>query len=404
MKGVTMNRQLESENTMERIQTLDVLRGFSLLGILLVNMIDFHSPYTYYNPYEWWKYGDLTVYTWLDILVQGSFYPIFAMMFGYGLVIMQKRSAIKGTSFLKISMRRLSVLLIFGIIHAFFIWSGDILITYALLGMVLLLFLRLPGPWLMGIGWGLYLLPQLFFSGILLLASLFDSASLADYIDIAGLQQSEIIYSTGSFMEITSQRISDWKSSNLSGGLLIYFFLILPMMMIGAGAGKMQWLEKAASQWKKWLVILLIAFPVGIAVKTLPFFMGLTVSLQYIQDAIGGPILGMAYIAAIVLIMRNAKVAKLLHPFSSAGRMSITVYIMQSVIGTLIFYHYGLGLYGKISLATGTWLAFAIYIIQVVFAEIWLSKFKQGPIEKFWRFLTYGKKQKRGAGNEVHEL
>lgn len=296
------------------------------------------------------------------------------------------------------------MLLIFGIIHAFFIWSGDILITYALLGMVLLLFLRLPGPWLMGIGWGLYLLPQLFFSGILLLASLFDSASLADYIDIAGLQQSEIIYSTGSFMEITSQRISDWKSSNLSGGLLIYFFLILPMMMIGAGAGKMQWLEKAASQWKKWLVILLIAFPVGIAVKTLPFFMGLTVSLQYIQDAIGGPILGMAYIAAIVLIMRNAKVAKLLHPFSSAGRMSITVYIMQSVIGTLIFYHYGLGLYGKISLATGTWLAFAIYIIQVVFAEIWLSKFKQGPIEKFWRFLTYGKKQKRGAGNEVHEL
>ncbi len=399
-----MNRQLESENTMERIQTLDVLRGFSLLGILLVNMIAFHSPYTYYNPYDWWEYGDLTVYTWLDILVQGSFYPIFAMMFGYGLVIMQRRSAIRGTSFLKISMRRLSVLLIFGIIHAFFIWSGDILITYALLGMVLLLFLRLPGPWLMGLGWGLYLLPQLFFSGMLVLASLFDSASLADYIDIAGLQQSEMIYSTGSFMEITNQRISDWKANNLSGGLIIYFFLILPMMMIGAGAGKMQWLEKAASQWKKWLVILLIALPIGIAVKTLPFLMGLTISYQYIQDAIGGPILGMAYIAAIVLIMRSAKVAKLLHPLSSAGRMSITIYIMQSVIGTLIFYHYGLGLYGKISLATGTWLAFAIYMIQVVFAEIWLSKFKHGPIEKFWRFLTYGKKQKRGAGNEVHEL
>ncbi|GIN89940.1 hypothetical protein J22TS1_09910 [Siminovitchia terrae] len=399
-----MNKHLESVSTMERIQTLDVLRGFSLLGILLVNMISFHSPYGYYNPYEWWKYGDLTVYTWLDILVQGSFYPIFAMMFGYGLVIMQRRSAIRGTSFLKISMRRLSILLIFGIIHAFFIWSGDILITYALMGMVLLLFLRLPGPWLMGLGWGLYLLPQLFFSGMLVLASLFDSASLADYIDIAGLQQSEIIYSTGSFMEITNQRILDWKANNLSGGLIIYLFLILPMMMIGAGAGKMQWLEKAASQWKKWLVILLIALPIGIAVKTLPFLMGLTISFQYIQDAIGGPILGMAYIAAIVLIMRSAKVAKLLHPLSSIGRMSITIYIMQSVIGTLIFYHYGLGLYGKISLATGTWLAFAIYIIQVVFAEIWLSKFKQGPIEKFWRFLTYGKKQKRGAGNEVNEL
>ena len=58
-------------------------------------MISFHSPFSYYNPYEWWKYGDLTVYTWLDIFVQASFYPIFAMMFGYGMVIMQQRSAMK---------------------------------------------------------------------------------------------------------------------------------------------------------------------------------------------------------------------------------------------------------------------------------------------------------------------
>ncbi|RWR14553.1 DUF418 domain-containing protein [Siminovitchia fortis] len=399
-----MNKHLEPVNAMERIQALDVLRGLSLLGILLVNMIGFHSPYGYYNPYEWWKYGDLTVYAWLDVLVQGSFYPIFAMMFGYGLVIMQRRSAIRGTSFWKISLRRLSVLLIFGIIHAFFIWYGDILITYALMGMVLLMFLRLSGPWLMALGWALYLLPQLFLSGMLVLASLFDTASLADYIDIAGLQQAEITYSSGSFMDITIQRIADWKASNLSGGLIIYLFLILPMLMIGAGAGKMQWLEKAGSQWKKWLVILLIALPVGIAVKMLPFFAGLSISFQYIQDAIGGPILGMAYVAAIVLIMRSAKAAKWLHPLSSAGRMSITIYIMQSVIGTLIFYHYGLGLYGEVSLATGTWLAFAIYIIQVIFAEIWLAKFKQGPIEKFWRFLTYGNNKKRGAVNEVNEL
>ena len=399
-----IGKHLEPVNVMERIQTLDVLRGLSLLGILLVNMMGFHSPYGYYNPYEWWKYGDLTVYAWLDVLVQGSFYPIFAMMFGYGLVIMQRRSAIRETSFGKISMRRLSVLLIFGIIHAFFIWHGDILITYALMGMVLLLFLRLSGPWLMGLGWALYLLPQLFFSGMLLIASLFDTASLADYIDLVGLQQAEITYSSGSFMEITLQRIEDWKAGNLSGGLIIYLFLILPMMMIGAGAGKMQWLEKAGSQWKKWLVILLIALPVGLAIKMMPFFAGLSISYQYIQDAIGGPILGMAYIAGIVLIMRSAKAAKLLHPLSSAGRMSITIYIMQSVIGTLIFYHYGLGLYGEISLATGTWLAFAIYIIQVIFAEIWLAKFNQGPIEKFWRFLTYGKIKKRGTNNEINEL
>lgn len=398
------SKNLQHVNAMDRIQTLDVLRGLSLLGIIIVNMIGFHSPYGYYNPYEWWQYGDLTWYTWIDVFVQGSFYPIFSLMFGYGMVIMQRRSTIKGTPFWTISVRRLSVLLMFGIIHASLIWYGDILITYALMGMVLLLFLRLSGPWLMGLGWGLYLLPQLFLSGMLIIVSIFDSASLADYIDIVGMQQAEMTYAGGSFMEITAQRISDWITNNLSGGLIIYLFLILPMMMIGAGAAKMQWLEKAAIQWKRWLIILIVAFPLGITVKMLPFMTGLSISYQYIQDAIGGPILGIAYIAVIVLIMRSTHAAKVLKPLSSAGRMSITIYITQSLVGTLIFYHYGLGLYGKISLATGTLLAFAIYIIQVIFAEIWLGKFKHGPIEKFWRFLTYGKKRRRGVGNEVNEL
>ncbi|MFD1708023.1 DUF418 domain-containing protein [Siminovitchia sediminis] len=399
-----VHKQMSPVPDTERIQALDVLRGFSLLGILLVNMIGFHSPYGYYNPYEYWEYGDVTAYTWLDIFVQGSFYPIFAMMFGYGLVIMQRRSATRGNSFWTISIRRLSVLLVFGIIHAFLIWYGDILITYAVVGMILLLFLRLSGPWLMGLGWILYLLPQLFLSGLLVLAAMMDTASLSDYIDIMGLKQAEVVYSSGSYWEITAQRIADWKVGNGSGGLIIYLFLILPMMMIGAGAAKMLWLEKAAVQRKKWLIILLISLPVGLAFKMLPFMAGLSMSYQYIQDALGGPILGMAYIAFLVLVMSHSKAANLLNPIGAAGRMSLTIYITQSVIGTLVFYPYGLGLYGKISIVSGNWLAVAIYVIQVILAVLWLSKFEQGPIEKFWRFLTYGKNKRRGAQHENHEL
>lgn len=380
----------------DRIKSLDVLRGLSLLGILIVNMIGFHSPYGYYNPYEWWRYDDLTVYMWIDVLVQGSFYPIFAMMFGYGLVIMQKRSAFRGTSFLKTSSKRLSVLLAFGIIHAYLIWHGDILITYALMGFVLLLFLKIPGRWLLGIGLGLYMLPQFFFSALMLLASLADTSSLTDFIDIAGLQQAETVYANGSFFDITKQRFADWSNNNLAGGWLIYFFLILPMMMIGAAASKLEWLETAKTHWKKWLVLLLVALPVGLAFKLLPFAIGLSLSIQYIQDAIGGPILGVAYIAATVLLIRIEWAKKLLQPLAEAGRMSMTIYLTQSIIGTLIFYGYGLGLYGKISLATGTWLAFAIYVIQVVLASAWLSKFRQGPVEMLWRRLTYGQQQAKG--------
>lgn len=382
---------IEPIGSADRILTLDVLRGFSLLGILLVNMISFHSPLSYYNPYEWFKYDDLIVFTWLDIFVQGSFYPIFAMMFGYGMVIMQERSKIKGTSFWKISIRRLTALMLIGIIHAFLIWYGDILITYAIMGLLLLLFLRFSGPILLGIGIGLYFLPQLLISALLILASFLNEGTLADFTDVVSLQISAEIYTNGTFWEIAAQRYADWSINNSFGAMMQYVFLILPLMLIGAGAAKLNWLRRANKQKRKWILILVIALPLGLAIKMLPLYTIPTISIQYVQDIIGGPILGIAYAAAIVLLMNSSIAAKLFKPLASAGRMSITIYLMQSVIGTLIFYSYGFGLYGQISMSTATWLAVAIYVIQVIIAGIWLSKFRYGPVEKLWRFMTYGK-------------
>lgn len=382
---------IEPIGSADRILTLDVLRGFSLLGILLVNMISFHSPLSYYNPYEWFKYDDLIVFTWLDIFVQGSFYPIFAMMFGYGMVIMQERSKIKGTSFWKISIRRLIALMLIGIIHAFLIWYGDILITYAIMGLLLLLFLRFSGPILLGIGIGLYFLPQLLISALLILASFLNEGTLADFTDVVSLQISAEIYTNGTFWEIAAQRYADWSINNSFGAMMQYVFLILPLMLIGAGAAKLNWLRRANKQKRKWILILVIALPLGLAIKMLPIYTMPTISIQYVQDIIGGPILGIAYAASIILLMNSSIAAKLFKPLASAGRMSITIYLMQSVIGTLIFYSYGFGLYGQISMSTATWLAVAIYVIQVIIAGIWLSKFRYGPVEKLWRFMTYGK-------------
>lgn len=389
----------------ERIQTLDVLRGFSLFGIILVNMIGFHSPYGYYNPYEWWKYDDLTTHAWIDVLVQGTFYPIFALLFGYGMVMIRRKALANGNTFWKIGVKRLLVLLAFGVIHAFFIWHGDILITYALIGFLLLLFLRIPGPFLIGLGMALYLLPQLFLTALFLILHLSNGVSLADYTNIVALQTSQEAYTNGSYMEVTAQRISDWKTINLSAGFTLYIFLILPMMLIGAGAAKLKWIEKAKEYWRMWLVIFLIALPIGIAIKLLPLIVEPSLSFQYIQDALGGPILGFAYAAGLILLMNARMAGKLLKPFSTIGRMSLSMYLMQSIIGTLIFYPYGLGLYGDISLTTGTWLAVCIYVIQVVLAGLWLTKFQRGPAEMLWRSLTYGKNMKRRGGtNEVNEL
>jgi uncharacterized protein len=238
-----------------------------------------------------------------------------------------------------------------------------------------------------------------------LLLHLYDGVSLADFTDLAGLQAAQEAYANGSFAEVTAQRIADWKTGNLSGGLALYIFLILPMMMIGAGAAKRKWIERPKENWKMWLAVFLVALPAGLAAKLFPLYAGVSLSFQYIQDALGGPVLGIAYMAGLLLLLNSRIASRMLEPLAAMGRMSLTMYLMQSVIGTLIFYPYGLGLYGKISLTTGTWLAICIYAIQVVLAGMWLSRFDRGPAELLWRRLTYGKNQKkRGETDEVHEL
>ncbi|KRG13970.1 hypothetical protein ACA30_13690 [Virgibacillus soli] len=384
-------KQIPKLTLNDHLQSLHVLMGFSLFGILLVNVISFHSPSSYYNPYEWWQYGDLNIYIWLDIIVQGSFYPIIALVFGYGLVLMMEHASKKGISFYRISVRRLMVLLLIGGAHAFLVWYGDILVVYAFLGLFMLLFLRLRGHILLGIGIGLYFFSQMGIGMYLLLLTLFDTTSIADFTNIAALQQSMEIYSNGTFLEITAQRFVDWSLQNGSDGLLLNLLMTLPLMMIGAGAAKLSWLQRVNVQKKKWFIILLIALPIGVAAKLFPLFTELSFSYQYIQDAIGGPFLGVAYLAAIVLIMTNQFVLKLFQPLSSIGRMSVTIYLMQSIFGTLIFYSYGLGLYGQVSMGTGIWLAVALFVIQVLFAEIWFSRFNQGPLEKLLTLMTNGK-------------
>jgi uncharacterized protein len=389
-----MELQMKPTPMNERISTLDVLRGFCLLGILIINMMSFHAPVLYYNPYEWWKNGDETLYRWIEILVESSFYPIFAMMFGYGSVILRDRVIQRGMSmsFNNLFLRRLVFLLLIGLLHAFFIWSGDILANYAIYGMLLLFMLGWSGQVLIISGITLFLIPNLLFSVYIMFNALIDPNTTLLYADITNVTKSIASYSTGSYWNITQQRFMDWTAVNGSGNIFFSIFSILPLMMIGAGASKLKWLQKAKDQRKKWMLIFIISFVLGLFLKSLPLFIDPNLAFKYIQQSLGGTIFSFAIVALIVLLMTNGVFAKLLKPIATAGRMSLTIYLCQSIIGTLIFYHYGLGFYGDISLSTGTLLAVLIYIIQVILAEIWFMRFKNGPLEKIWRIATYWKK------------
>ena len=376
----------------ERIVSLDVIRGFSLLGIFIINMISFHSPFLYLDPYTWWKTPeDISLYPWIDVLVQASFYPLFAMMFGYGLGIQQQRANEKGTSFYMFGSRRLLILLGIGCIHAFLIWSGDILINYAIFGLLLLLFMGLSGKRLMWLGAILFLMPQLFFSILLVLMTFADPTGVTQYTNIAALQNSVAAYASGSFKSIMEQRFDDWYMVNSPDNLIFLLLSILPMMMIGAGASKLRLLEKISTHRKSWIVIGASTLVVGIVIKSLPLLIESNFAYSYIQDFFGGPFLSVSYAIILSLLLLNEKILKWSKPLASVGKMSLTNYLMQSIIGTLIFYSYGFGLYGEVTLTTGTLLAVGIYVIQVILSEIWLSRFRYGPVEKLWRVLSYGK-------------
>ncbi|TQR17605.1 DUF418 domain-containing protein [Psychrobacillus soli] len=388
----------------ERVISIDVMRGFALLGIFVVNMLFFHSPYIYINPYTWFQVpGDYETHKWIDIFVQGSVYPLFSMLFGYGLAMQFMKSQEKGTSFNKLAVRRLSILLVIGCIHAFLIWSGDILITYAIAGFVLILMIRLKPVWLVLISALLFLVPNGLLNGLLYFLGKLEPESLIIYTAIQKIEESIVAYSLGSWGDIFSQRLDDWIYMSGYGLIvLMILFTIVPFLMLGAAAAKLKLIERARSLKVFWIIAIIVGLGAGTAIKWLPYLTEPNTLTMTVQDTFGGPLQAIAYAGILALVCTIPFMQKLLSPVAKAGRMSMTIYLMQSIIATTIFYAYGFGLYGKVDITTGTWMAVGIYVLQLVFAEIWFMKFKQGPVEALWRKLTYRNNLSEKDENEVN--
>ena len=389
-----MSQSISLTQEQKRIVSLDMMRGFAILGIFLVNMLSFHSPLLYIDPLKWWQNPlDQGIYVFIDIFVQASFYPLFSMLFGYGLVMLRDRAQLKEISFISIAFRRLSLLLIIGLIHAFFIWHGDILFNYALLGFIFLLFIGLSGRNMMVAG-SLFYLPNLLIMCMLLLTFLFVTGEeLTMYDPLLSLQSIDI-YQNGTFFEITMQRIQDWAFTNDISGLIMMFFVLLPLFLIGGGAAKFKWLERPSEYRKGLTITFIVTFVLGLFIKLLPYLFENNLASLYAQDILGGPLLAISYGLAIVHFAEKKYINRLLIAMSFVGRMSFSNYLFQSILSTLIFYHYGLGFYGKVSVFTGTILVLIVYICQIFLSRLWLKHYYYGPAEWVWRSFTYFQKPK----------
>ncbi len=398
----------------ERIQIVDVLRGFALFGILFVNMTVFSRPFqTILFPADpalpWY---DRAAEWLIHFLGEGKFYSLFSLLFGLGLVLLMDRIEARGGRFTPFYLRRLLVLLLIGLAHAFLVWPGDILIMYALIGCLLLLFRKAKPRTLLiwavifiaiplllnAAGGALISLARSVPEGAAQIEQIFAQVETGYRTDLARAVR---VYTGGSFAEITAQRIYDYNSLALAS----FFGMglnVLAMFLIGVYFGKRQIFHDLAAHRSFWRKLLLWGLTVGLAANALYATLIMTVSrfdlspslqIAAAAQSLGAPLLSLAYISTICLLALRPGWANRLQILAPVGQMALTNYLLQSIVCTLIFYGYGLGLFGKIGAAWGIPLTIVIYLLQIPFSHWWLKRFRYGPAEWCWRSLTYLKPQ-----------
>jgi uncharacterized protein len=382
-----------------RIVVVDILRGFSVLGILLVNMLGF-SGYLYgaidqMEPIH--RYTTLLI----KFVAQAKFYTLFSFLFGWGMSIQLERAARRNARFAHLFARRMLILLLIGLVHAILIWDGDILVTYAVLGLPLILFRKLSDRTLLVAVVICLLIPVLIST-----PGPAESFQQAYAAATDGLRQEMMagyqanVHLTGTYRELTVHR---WKNSIYGYTQFIYWSThIFAMFLLGLYVGRRRILHDVQAHLPLIRRVMWAGLIVGVVLNLV--FVATTnrpslVPAYYYQLAtrgartIGGSALCLCYISIIVLLAQKPEWYNRLYPLANVGRMALSNYLLHSVVCTLIFYGYGLGLYGKLGPAITLILTLVIYRVQISTSGWWLDRFRFGPIEWLWRSLTYGKLQ-----------
>ncbi|PKP48763.1 MAG: hypothetical protein CVT94_07315 [Bacteroidetes bacterium HGW-Bacteroidetes-11] len=391
-----------------RLILLDILRGFAIFGILMVNMKLFFSPIAgmLLKPD-----ADLPLLVLLpDLLIrflfEGKFYTLFSLLFGYGFWIFMNKQ-IESGSILPIYRRRLFVLLVFGILHILLLWAGDILFFYALFGFILILFrkssnrkitiwaivLILIPPIVVTFSWGMLVLGASVPEG----KAAIDASMAESFRTIQELiERANHIYSNGSFYEIINIRLAEWRM--LLPALLFFYPTVLGVFLLGMVAARKGFAEPTAGSLSFYKRVWIWSLLVGVICESFFTYASLYAdmmapngfsALASLAHAIGAPALTLFYISSVITLYKKGFLCGLWNALVPVGRMALTNYLMQSVICTTIFYSYGFGYFGKFTTLDGVILVLVIFVFQIFFSRYWLSRFRFGPMEWLWRRLTY---------------
>jgi len=386
-----------------RIDSIDVLRGFALLGILVMNIQLFAMPEAaYYNPTA---YGDLegaNLYVWLGgrLLADQKFMTIFSMLFGAGIVLMTSRADARGET-RHVHYRRMGWLAIIGLAHAHLLWAGDILFLYAVCGMLVYPFRGLSPGRLLVLGTATVAVASAIFAGL--------QASLPDWSEEALAE-----VTLGAWQP--TQAIIDDTVATYRGGWLQQlparsamafgfetFMLVIwggwragGLMLIGMALFKMD-VFSARRPPRFYGALVAAALVAGIPVEAygvaLDFEFGWALDWSLLQgrqfNYWPSIAVGLGYVGLVMLACQTAALRPLTRPFAAVGQTALTNYLLQTVICTTIFYGHGLGLYGSVDRVGQLAVVLGVWAVQLVVSPLWLRRYRFGPAEWAWRSLTY---------------
>jgi uncharacterized protein len=400
----------------DRDQFMDVLRGIAILGIFIANL----------NAFSWYFPEPVKTGPWLlperdhtmsflhHMFIEGKFYSIFSLLFGWGIALQIERAADRGINAVSLVKRRLGFMLLLGAIHLM-IWSGDIVFFYALLGFILLPMRRLSNKTLIITGSILILSPIV----------LYAAKSHWQFLNApAG-----ILFQTGAKVQgaLTGKELNTeeefavylksatwWEAlkANLAGFFFRYGYLffvsripkVLGIFLIGYALGRSGFYRNI-NQHKKILYIiitagLLIGLPANymlaryMSYNTADYWQLNRTGLYYtIAYALGVAPLAFAYVGVLMLLFQNSKMYKLMSVVAPVGKMAFSNYLFQSIIGSIVFLGAGFNFIGEVGPFYYTIFGLLVFLVQIFISHLWLRYFNYGPVEYLWRSATYRKWQ-----------
>jgi uncharacterized protein len=385
--------------TVRRLPAVDVLRGFALLGILMVNSMQIMNPYVSEGVREPGAAFVDDFALWMVMaLAATKFYLLFSFLFGYSFTLQMASADRAGTNFTPRYLRRSLGLLLLGVAHAVLLFNGDILMTYGLLGLVLLCARRIsPAAAARTAGW-IYGVFGVFLTGV--------GALSAGVQDESGAHQEKIATAVAAYrgdaatvLQANVDRLPDAVL-----GILIMAPGVLAAFFLGLAAGKRDLLAHDRTSRSQLVRIATIGLVIGVpgAVFFASASQGpLDERWQFLGLGVGmltAPALSAAYACLLLLLLRSSWGERTVRLFAPAGRMALTNYLTQSVIMAVIATAYGFSLYGHVGTAALMVLVCAVYCAQLTLAKAWLERFRHGPAEWLLRTITLAGLPQERAG------